>query len=97
MFRSRRKEVGKTSKLILNFKVHYELLKYCEYLGLKVKKIHRIISFKQSLWLKDYIDFNTNERTKADSMFEKNLWKLMNNYFYGKTMENIRGRVSNKL
>ena len=77
MFRSRRKKVDKTSKLILNLKdkknyvVHCKLLKYYEYLELKVKKIYRIISFKQSLWLKDYIDFNTNERKKADSMFEK--------------------------
>ena len=94
------KKVGNVPKLILNlndkkkYVIHYQLLKYYEYLGLRVKKIHRIISFKQEPWLKKYIDFNTNERTKANSEFEKNLWKLMNNSFYGKTMENIRGRVS---
>ena len=79
-----------------NYVIHYELLKYYESLGLKVKKIHKIISFKQEAWLKKYIDFNTNERTKAKSDFEKDLWKLMNNSFYGKTMENIRGN-NNKL
>ena len=94
------KKVGNVLKLILNLKdkkkyiIHYQLLKYYEYLGLRVKKIHRIISFKQEPWLKKYIDFNTNERMKANSEFEKNLWKLMNNSFYGKPMENIRGRVS---
>ena len=78
MFESRRKKEGKTSKLIKINKLcsHYELLKY-EYLGLKVKKIHKKIRFKQSLWLKDYIDFNTNEKNKRCSMFEKNLWKLI--------------------
>ena len=94
------KKVGTVPKRILNLKdkkkyvIHYQLLKYYEYLGLRVKKIHRIISFKQEPWLKKYIDFNTNERTKANSDFEKDLWKLMNNSFYGKTMENIRGRVN---
>ena len=92
------KKVGNVSKLILNLKdkknyvIHYKLLRYYEELGLKIKKIHNIISFKQDRWLRKYIDFNTNERTKANSEFEKDLWKLMNNSFYGKTMENIRDR-----
>ena len=94
------KKIGNVPKLILNLKdkekyvIHYELLKYYEYLGLKVKKIHRIISFKQEAWLKKYINFNTEQRTKATSEFEKDLWKKMSNSFYGKTMENIRGRVN---
>ncbi|CAG2239806.1 unnamed protein product [Mytilus edulis] len=37
------------------------------------------------------------QRTKAKSDFEKDLWKLMNNSFYGKTLENIRGRSEIKL
>ncbi len=44
-----------------------------------------------------YIDFNTEQRTKAKTQFEKDLWKLMNNSFYGKTMENIRNRSEIKL
>ena len=46
--------------------------------------------------MKKYINFNTEQRTKATSEFEKDLWKLMNNAFYGKTVENIRGRVNVK-
>ena len=97
------KKIGNVTKLILNLKdkekyvIHYELLKYYEFLGLKVKKSHRIISFKQEAWLEKYINFNTDQRTKASSAFEKDLWKLMNNAFYGKTMENIRGRVNVKM
>ena len=63
------KKIGNAPKLILNLKdkekyvIHYELLTYYEFLGLKVKKIHRIISFKQEAWLEKYTNFNTEQRT----------------------------------
>ena len=72
--------------------VHYKLLQFYIQLGLRVTKIHRIISFKEEPWLAKYIQFNTDERTKSNSDFEKDLWKLTNNAFYGKTLENIRNR-----
>lgn len=91
-------QIGNVEKLILDlhdkkeYIVHYDILKYYISLGIKVTKIHSIISFNHKAWLKPYIDFNTSMRAKATHDFEKDFWKLMNNSFYGKTMENISNR-----
>ena len=68
------------------YMVHYRMFKFYINMGMKVTKIDTIYRFKQSPWLAKYIDHNTQKRTVAKSAFKKDLYKLMNNSFFGKTM-----------
>ena len=56
-----------------------------------------MLTFKRSSWLKTYIDFNTRQRSFAESSFFKDLFRLMNNSVFGKTQENLRKRLNVEL
>ena len=73
--------------------VHIKALNQALKHDLKLKKVHWVIEFQQSKWIKAYIMLNTN----AKNEFEKDFFKLMNNSVFGKTMENIRNHKDMKL
>ena len=79
------------------YELHYRNLQLYTSLGMRLTKVHRALRFDQSPWMEPYIRMNTELRKKAASDFEKDLYKLMNNSIFGKTMENLRKRVDVKL
>ena len=64
---------------------------------MKLTKIYRVLKSKQSDWMKKYINFKTEKRMDAANDFEKDLFKLMINSVYKKTMENLRKRINVRL
>ena len=88
-------KVGDVKKLIpnlgnkTNYVVHHKNFQWYLPSGIKLTKIHRVLKFKQSGWMKKYIDLNTEKRTNAANSFEKYFYKLIINSVYGKTMEKL--------
>ena len=64
---------------------------------MKLKKVHRVIQFNEEVWLKPYIDTNTELRTESKCKFEIDFFKLMNIFFFWKTSGNQRNQKDIKL
>ena len=96
-------KVGDVKKLVPNLGNKTKYVLHCRdcqlylSLGMKLTNIHRALQFKQSDWIKRYIDFNTKKRKNAANDFEKDFTKLMINSVYDKTMENLRKRINVRL
>ena len=102
-FLPKKMKIDKCKKLVCNlhnknkYVVHIKSLKHSLNHRLQLKRVHRIIEFNQKTWPKPCIDVNTELRKLANDDFEKDLFKLMNNVVFGKTMENIRKHRDIKL
>jgi hypothetical protein len=75
----------------VRYVLHYRNLQQYLQLGMILTKVHRVLSFNQSEWMKPYIEHNTACRKSANNMFEKNYFKLLNNSCFGKLLECKRG------
>ena len=94
---------SKVKKLIpnyndkINYIVHGKLLQFYLNHGMKIKKINYGVQYYQESFMKSYIDFNSNMRAKSKNDFEKDMYKLMNNSIFGKSMEDLRKRFKIKI
>ena len=83
-------KIGDVKKLIpnlgnkTNYELHYRDLQLYFSLGMELTKLHKVLKFKQSDWMKKYIDLNTEKKMRLIVFF-----KLMINSVYGKKMENL--------
>ena len=77
--------------------LHYRNLQLYVSLGLRVKKIHAGIIFKEGPIMKSYVDFNSEKRAQATNKFDTDFYKLLSNSLYGKTIENPEKRSKVKL
>ena len=81
-FISAKMKINGVEKLVPNlyykrkYVIHIEALKQVLDHGLVLEKIHRAIKFKQSAWIREYIDFNTRLRTAATNDFDKRLLQI---------------------
>ena len=98
-----RMKVNKVKKLVCNvtdkknYSIHIVPLKQALNHGLKIIRVHSIISFRQEAWLKPYIDSNTELRKNVKNEFEKDFYKLKINSIYGKIVQNDRKHRDTKL
>ena len=94
-----------TEKLLMtqsdkyNYIIDGQMLDFCLEQGMQLVKIHKKLVYQKSTWLKDYIEFNHNEKLKVQKLkewFKGDFFKLLNNAFYGKTLESVDKRCNIK-
>ena len=67
--------------------VHALNLKLYQRLGMKIEKVHRVLTFQECEFLRKYINFCTDMRSKSTTKIGSRFWKLMNNSVFGKWIE----------
>ena len=76
---------------------HYSILKFYLSMGLRLVRVRSAIRFRQKRFVEPYIKYNSCKRAAARNAFEKDYYKLKNNSFFGKTMEDVRHRIDYRL
>ena len=70
--------------------VHYTNLQTYVRLGLCVTRVHRVVEFHQSAYIKPYIDRCTALRQASTSDFGSNMIKFLANSIFGRSLMNVR-------
>ena len=76
---------------------HYSILKFYLEMGMRLVRVRSVIRFRQKRFVEPYIKYNSSRRAEARNAFEKDYYKLKNNSFFGKTMEDVRHRIDYRL
>ena len=76
---------------------HYSILKFYLEMGMRLVRVRSAIRFRQKRFVEPYIKYNSKRRAEARNAFEKDYYKLKNNSFFGKTMEDVRRRIDYRL
>ena len=80
-----------------NYILNYILLKFYLSQGLILKKIHRVLTFRQEPWMRDFVLKNAEMRKEAVSTFDQNMRKLTINSLYGKTLQSNKNKIDFRL
>lgn len=86
-----------TVKDKVKYILHHDNLIQCLSHGLVLQKVHRVLQFDQKPFLQPYIQLNTIKRAQATDNFQRNLFKLLVNSIYGKSLQNQRRHRDVKL
>jgi hypothetical protein len=76
---------------------HFKNLKLYLQLGMKLIKVHRVLSFNQKNFIAPFIEKCTLLRQQSATKFEQDQFKKLANCVYGKTIQNTRNYMKVKL
>lgn len=103
LFNLEQKRVYKDRKLVSTFRdrehyvLHFKNLKLYLQLGMKLKKIHRVMEFQQKAFIAPFIEKCTHLRQMSKTKFEQEQYKKVANCVYGKTIQNVRNYIKVRL
>jgi hypothetical protein len=81
----------------VNYITHFKNLKLYLQLGMKLKKIHRVLKFQQEAFIAPFIEKCTQLRQSSKTKFEQDQYKKVANCVYGKTIQNSRNYIEVRL
>ena len=79
-----------------NYVLYYRNLQFYLSFRKKLTKIHRVLKFKKSDWMKKYIHFNTEKTRNAANSFEKGFFKIVDQFCLWQNNEKLTKKNQNQ-